>query len=224
MNIAILCDGEFPCNSYPLRKLMDADILICCDNSLLQVINNNLQRVPNYIIGDMDSLSKTLQDKYKEIIIKSNCQETNDQTKAFSFALGLLDSACNNTISFIGATGKREDHTLGNISLLVDYASVGNCIAPFNNTVPANVNIEMITDYGVFKPFFNSFTYHTSIGTQISIFSFDNSLRIKSNGLLYKTDNVVFDLWWKATLNQASSNIITLEFNHPSKILLFENF
>jgi hypothetical protein len=31
---------------------------------------------------------------------------------------------------------------------------------------------------------------------------------------------VVFDNWWKATLNRASADIVTLTFSHPSIALL----
>lgn len=42
-------------------------------------------------------------------------------------------------IDILGATGKREDHTLGNISLLFDYMRQG-------------LDVTMQTDYGSFTP------------------------------------------------------------------------
>ncbi len=224
MNIVILCDGDFPTHGYPLEVLNEADILICCDGSIMQLLDKGVSKLPQYIVGDMDTLSQELKKEYSDIIISSDCQESNDQTKAYSFALGLINIDKDNKISFLGATGKREDHTLGNISLLSDYAVEGSCIPPFNNIVPANLELEMITDYGVFKPYFDTFTAPSLPGKQISIFSFDNSLNIQSKGLLYKTDNVVFDLWWKATLNEAIGESFTLTFSHKSRVLLFYQY
>ena len=224
MKIAILCDGDFPTHSYPIKVLTEADILICCDGSIMQLLNSRISKLPQYIVGDMDTLSLELKNEYSDIIIESNCQESNDQTEAYSFALGLLKNDQQNKISFLGATGRREDHTFGNISLLSDYAVEGACIPPFHSIVPSHLELELITDYGMFKPYFDTFTAPSRIGEQISIFSFDNSLNIKSEGLLYKTDNVVFDLWWKATLNEATEDKFTLTFSHKSRVLVFYKY
>ena len=58
------------------------------------------------------------------------------------------------------------------------------------------------------------------IGRQVSIFSPDNSLKIRSKGLEYPTDEVVFDNWWKGTLNKASQDNVRLEFSHRSMALV----
>ena len=60
-------------------------------------------------------------------------------------------------------------------------------------------------------------------GRQISILTPDNTLRIKSEGLRWKTDDVVFDNWWKATLNIAVQDNIRLEFSHRSLALIMMN-
>jgi thiamine pyrophosphokinase len=57
-------------------------------------------------------------------------------------------------------------------------------------------------------------------GRRVSIFSPDNSLRIHSEGLEWPLDNVVFDNWWKATLNRACDDRVRLEFNHKSIALI----
>ena len=123
--IAILADGTYPRAQYPLEILAQADIVICCDASVEKLKG----REPNFIVGDMDTLSPTLQEKYSDIIHKSSCQETNDLTKSFSFALGLISSAESGEINILGATGCREDHSLGNISLLAEYAKNSERIA-----------------------------------------------------------------------------------------------
>ena len=68
----------------------------------------------------MDSLSSDLALRFADRIYRDEDQETNDLTKAVKW--------CNergyNDIVIIGATGKREDHTIGNISLLAEYAKI----------------------------------------------------------------------------------------------------
>lgn len=218
VSIAILADGSYPTAEYPLQLLRSADYIICCDASVLKL--QGLE--PDYIVGDMDTLSPLHKEKYREIIHSSSCQETNDQTKAFSFALGLVPQGGGADIHILGNTGGREDHTLGNISLLMEYTSnVGKPIAPFNNMMHEGINVDIVTDSGIFTPHYNSFTAPCRPGQQISIITFDNTLRIKSRGLLYPTDNAIFEFWWRGTLNEATGEEFSLEFSHKAPVLLF---
>lgn len=217
-SIVILADGNYPTAEYPLSLLHNADYVVCCDASVLKLSNV----VPNYIVGDMDTLPAQYKELYKDIIIQSDCQETNDQTKAFSFALGLVPDGCNAKIHILGTTGGREDHTLGNISLLMEYTkNVGKEIAPFYNLMQPQIYVDIVTDHGIFTSHFNSFTKKCRPGQQVSIISFDNTLKIKSTGLLYPTDNAIFEFWWSGTLNEASGESFSLEFNHKAPVLLF---
>ena len=83
--------------------------------------------------------------------------------------------------------------------------------------------IEIITDNGSAFAVNDTTEFDCGIGRQISIFSPDNSLRIKSSGLEYPTEDVIFDNWWKATLNKTVQDTVRLEFNHPSMALVFLN-
>lgn len=218
LDIAILADGTYPTAEYPLGLLLAADIVICCDASVLKLKG----RTPHYIVGDMDSLPQEYKETYKDIIRQSSCQETNDQTKAFSFALGLVPFGEEANIHILGNTGGREDHTLGNISLLMEYTkNTGKKIAPFGNMMHKGIYVDIVTDNGIFTPHFNSFTSNSIPGQQISIISFDNTVRIKSTGLKYPTDEATFEFWWSGTLNEATGESFTLEFNHPAPVLLF---
>lgn len=206
MSYVILASGAFPMMGGPLKILMDADILICCDGAVEELIS---RRKPDYIVGDLDSISKTNMMKFARIIRKVSNQETNDLTKAFDLAYNLLKGERNPyTLTILGATGKREDHTIGNISLLLDYGE----------KIP---EVTMVSDYGTFIPIYSSRSFKVAAGRPVSIFSNDITLTITSRGLEYPTENVVFDSWWKATLNKATENEIFLEFNHPSKVLLY---
>ena len=218
LDIAILADGNYPTAEYPLGLLLNADIVVCCDASVLKLTG----RSPHYIVGDMDSLPQEYKEKYKEIIIESSCQETNDQTKAFSFALGLVPAGEEANIHILGNTGGREDHTLGNISLLMEYTkNRGKAIAPFGNMMHEGIYVDIVTDNGIFTPHFNSFTSSSHSGQQVSIISFDNTVRIKSTGLKYPTDDATFEFWWSGTLNEATGESFSLEFTHPAPVLLF---
>ena len=189
--VVIICDGAFPKTEYPRYLIRTADFIICCDGALRKFIRNSKavfgeERLPDKVIGDMDSLSESLKRKYAGIIVQIDEQEHNDQTKAFRWALENLSDI--STITIIGATGQREDHTIGNISLLMEYARTYDLEA-------MDIQLQMITDHAVIFAATDSFGFDCGIGRQISIFSPDNSLRIKSSGLAWKTDDVIFDNW-----------------------------
>lgn len=207
-HIAILAAGDFPSAEAPLNALREADLRICCDSAAEALVAAGME--PDRIVGDLDSLSAYFRTRYADIITHVEEQDDNDLTKAFHLALKLNPAR----ITIVGATGRREDHTLGNISLLLDYAREAAC------------PVEILTDYGRFTTIFNSSTLPSKPGQPVSIFAFDNSLKIKSAGLEYPTDEVRFDSLWKATLNKALSETFTLTLSHPCGVLLFfaDNF
>jgi hypothetical protein len=86
-----------------------------------------------------------------------------------------------------------------------------------------DIIIETVTDEGTIFPINDTIEFECGAGREISIFSPDNSLRIKSDGLEYRTDDVVFDNWWKATLNKACKDRVRLEFSHRSIALVMMN-
>lgn len=212
-SIVILADGLFPESEELIGKLKGADLLICCDGAIEEL--EKIATIPHVIIGDMDSISHRNREKYRSILHIDQDQETNDLTKAVAFAAGHITQ--NNLrenfsikVTILGATGKREDHTIANISLLPQYAQM----IPF-------ADIEILTDFGRLITISDTSTFECPAGSSVSIFAFDSTLKIKSAGLKYPTDNVVFDFWWKATLNVTSSDSFSLEFSHPAKVVLF---
>lgn len=218
-DIVIICDGEFPRTEYPGYLIRSADFIICCDGALKKFMRNSRrifgeERLPDKVIGDMDSLSERTKKKYADIIVRIEEQEHNDQTKAFRWTMDNLHGI--STITIIGATGMREDHTIGNISLLMEYARTYDLEG-------MGIQVQMVTDHGVIFAATDTFEMDCGQGRQVSIISPDNSLRIRSEGLVWKTDDVVFDNWWKATLNKAAQDRVRLEFSHKSIAIIMMN-
>lgn len=216
-SIVIICDGSFPKSEYPRYIIRTADFIICCDGALSKFIKHSerifgTERLPDMVIGDMDTLSAAMQKKYADIIIREDEQEHNDQTKAVRWALNNLTDI--GSIHILGATGGRADHTIGNLSLLMEYTRMFDL---------GDIQIETVTDEGTIFPVTDTIEFDCGAGREISIFSPDSSLRITSEGLAYKTDDVIFDNWWKATLNKASEDKVRLEFNHRSMALIMMN-
>ena len=213
-SVVIIGDGKFPKTEYPRYLIRSADFIICCDGALLKFLRNSKaifaeERLPDLVIGDMDTLSASMQKKYADIIIKENEQDHNDQTKAVRWALANLEGI--EQIHILGGTGGRADHTIGNVSLLMEYTRMFDL---------GDIAIEMVTDEGTIFPINDTIEFECGPGRSISIFSPDNSLRIKSEGLMYPTEDVIFDNWWKATLNKTVQDKVRLELSHRSIALI----
>lgn len=207
MTTVILANGEFPSSDRTAGVLKQADRLICCDGAAERLLASGV--VPDLIVGDMDSLPQEMQQRYAGIIRPDKDQETNDLTKAFKAALEPMPD----TIHILGATGKREDHTMANVSLLADYAE---------RLEGSGCDIDMISESGLFLAFCTKeICFSCPVGVEVSIFAFDNSLRMSCEGLLYNTDKVAFDTLWKATLNRSTAESVSLHLNHPAKVIVF---
>lgn len=215
----IVGNGQFPKKEYPLYLLESADYVVCCDGALDTYLRHfrgrNLRR-PDVVVGDMDSLSEKTAERFRDIAVKIDEQETNDQSKAFHYILEHFPDV--DTVHILGATGKREDHTIGNLSLLMEYAREMrrlNC--------GRTVFVDIVSDWSTAFAITDSCTLDVGEGRSVSIICPDNSLNIKSEGLVWPTDNVVFDNLWQATLNRASADRISLTFSHPSIALIILN-
>ena len=215
----IVGNGQFPKKEYPLYLLESADCVVCCDGALDTYLRHfsgrNLRR-PDVVVGDMDSLSKKTAERFRDIAVKIDEQETNDQSKAFHYILEHFPDV--DTIHILGATGKREDHTIGNLSLLMEYAREMR-----RQDCGRTVFVDIVSDWSTAFAITDSCTLDVGEGRSVSIICPDNSLNIKSEGLIWPTDNVVFDNLWQATLNRASADRISLTFSHPSIALIILN-
>ena len=187
----ILGNGEYPQAQLPLEILDNAGTIVICDGAANSYVPTG--KPFDIIIGDGDSIAQEIQEQYASRIVISSCQETNDQTKAVNY----LASKGINDIAIIGATGKRDDHTLGNISLLIEY---------FNEGISARI----YTDHGIFIPSYGDTTLITHPGQQISIFNF-GCTQLSAQGLQYPIRP--FNSWWQGTLNEATADrcIITAD-------------
>ena len=206
----ILAAGEFPKKPYPLYLLDSADVIVCCDGAAAAFRRHfGDARLPDAVIGDLDSISPSIRRHYADRIVQIEEQDDNDLTKALGHLTehetGLEE------ITILGATGKREDHTIGNLGLLMEYTRMFQL---------GERRVSAVSDFGTAFAITDSCDLHLGEGRRISIFSADNSLRITSAGLEWPLDHVVFDAWWKATLNRTSEPIVSLHFNHPAPVLI----
>ena len=119
-SVVILCDGAFPRKAYPLYLLEHADAVVCCDGAVLKYLRRyGPDRLPDAVVGDMDSLSAAWKERLAPLLVPISEQDDNDMTKAMRFVLEHYPDATE--IHLLGATGLREDHTVANLGLLMEY-------------------------------------------------------------------------------------------------------
>ena len=217
-HIVILAAGDFPTHPIPLRALREADFVVCCDSAYNSIRNEKLGMRNYIVIGDGDSLSEADRNALGDRWIHVAEQDYNDLHKAMHYATTQFiphppsrgdAGGCSYTI--LGATGKREDHTLGNISYLVTFAE----------EYPG-ADIEMLTDHGRFLAFRGERTFESFPGQQVSLFTPDPATAVTSDGLRWPLRDFHARLWWQATLNEALADTFSLSVTGP--VILFQSY
>ena len=184
----MIANGEYPTRKEVLEIIDSAPLTVCCDGAADDFIARG--GVPDIIIGDMDSLSTENKTRYSNIIVHNPDQETNDQTKAVQYLL----SRGITRIAIVGATGKREDHTIANIALTAEYMAMGAEVVSY-------------TDSGCFIPCRDNKTLQCTPNAQVSIFNI-NATALRSEGLDYPIYD--FTALWQGTLNCCRSGEFTI--------------
>ena len=198
----IVAAGDFP--SHPaaygaIERFRDR--IICCDGAADALLRAGF--MPLAVAGDGDSISETARDKVADRLHLESEQETNDLTKAVRYAL----KQGHRRLLIVGATGKREDHTLGNISLLADYMD--------------KATVEMRTDYGIFTPTTGHTSFASYTGQQISVFCVDSEPLTLRN-VRWPLTRQRITRWWQGTLNEALSD--QFEVETEGKVIVFRAY
>ncbi len=177
----IVANGAFPSHEVPLDVLEHAEHVIACDGAIYNVSEADA------VVGDGDSVPEAFRDR----MICLSEQEDNDLTKATRYCL----QQGWKRIAFLGATGGREDHTLGNISLLMRY---------FREMAVESI---LFTDWGYFTPCHGDRVFESRARQQVSLFNFGCS-SLHSKGL--KWDAYAYQELWQGTLNEALGSQFTI--------------
>lgn len=202
----ILADGDYPTHPLPLRILEEAKMLVCCDNAGMEYIKHT-GKTPDAIVGDGDSLPESFKEHYADIWHQVEEQEYNDMSKATRYCI----SKGMRKIAYLGATGKREDHTIGNISLMAYYKT------------ELGIEPTMITDHGTFVAARGRQTFNCMPGQQISIFlipSANSVTFLTSEGLKWPAYD--YKQLWQGTLNEAVGHTFTIDTD-GTYIIFFVN-
>ena len=126
MKIAVLANGAWDLD-WGNQVLREVDFLICADGGANYAALSG--RIPDLLIGDLDSITPEILKQCENagcVIQQFPCQK--DETD-LELALNRAEEQARllgeRDIWLYGATGKRIDHFLGNIALMLAYARKG---------------------------------------------------------------------------------------------------
>ena len=191
----ILAAGDFPKTGGAAWKLLVAAKRIVACDSAADAYRRRFRKWPTVIIGDLDSVrARSVPCR----VIYDADQDTNDLEKALAYC---AKQGWRKPV-IVGATGKREDHTLGNVFRALDYGC------------------EIVTDCGRFIPVCGQAILKVKRGAAVSIFAPDPKTRMTSRGLEWPLDEVRFRNLYCATLNRATGTRIVLTSIHPVTVYI----
>lgn len=202
-NAVILCNGEPPYKSQLTACLKKADMFIAADGGGNTALKFNL--TPDLVIGDLDSFNLDLDPPCP--IIKNLDQNSNDLEKALIYTLNMQID----TVIVFGATGRRADQTVKNLSVLKQ----------FDNQFK---NILFRDKYCDIKLISSPHIEELPLNTSVSLFPLSGRVtNINSSGLKYKLcndtlENGVFD----GSSNETTDSLIRITYN-AGDLLLFIN-
>ena len=196
----ILANGDFPKKGGAAWKLLAAaKRVVCCDGAA-DAYRRHFRRWPDVIIGDLDSIPPHfLLSPFSFLLVRNADQNTNDLEKAMTYC---AKQGWKNPV-IVGATGKREDHTIGNVFRALAYGC------------------EIVTDLGRFVPVCGKAAFKVRKGAAVSVFAPDPKTRMTSKGLEWPLNEVRFRTLYCATLNRATGSRVNLTATHPA-IVYFE--
>ena len=188
----ILANGSFPTHKIPLNELKSSKYIVCCDGAINKLDEAGIE--PFAIVGDLDSLNPEMKWKYRDIIHHFTNQDSNDLTKAINWCLENKFSQ----VIIVGATGQRDDHMIGNVFLLPQYAK--------------KIRVKMLTNYGCFTPLLRSKNFDSYTRQQVSIFSPNTETLISTANLRYALTEQKLELMNQGTLNESMGDSFRIEF------------
>ena len=189
--ILVLCNGAPPSEELLKSHYHSADFFIAADGGGNTALSMKL--TPDVVIGDLDSFDRTTSSDLK--VIHDTDQETNDLEKA----LHLAEAKGGQQIIILGATGRRIDHTLKNISVLKQFNKTFN-------------QLLMSDNFGQTQLLPSTFQQEIPKGTQVSLFPLSGKVSgITTSGLQYPLNNEALE----NGVRDGSSNEV---INNPVKI------
>ncbi len=200
--VIILAAGAFPEHIRPLEALRGAGTLICCDGAADHLLEQ--ARYPDVVVGDLDSISEEARAALKDRLVVLPSQQLNDLEKAIQWAAG--EGA--GEVIVLGATGLRDDHSLGNLLLpLTDFG----------------IGVRLLTDTGQFAVARGKRSFRSFGGQRVALFPQSTSVRLTTDGLAYPLSDARLTALHKGTSNRSLGDSFWVDAKGGA-VLVFQSY
>jgi thiamine pyrophosphokinase len=195
MRAFVLGAGEiFP--SLIEEKAQNGDIVVCADKGYQNAKSLGLH--VNVLVGDFDSLSEKLRTQLADRLHHRPDQDVNDLWKALTLAI----ERGAHEITVLGAFGRREDHSIGNLML---------CATRMND-----VDIHVVGDRGSFDFIDCDSRFESFAEQQVSLFTLSPSTEISTIGLRYEPPQNHLAAMWQGVSNESLGAEFAICTNGPT--------
>jgi thiamine pyrophosphokinase len=181
----IIANGEPPKKQRLLALAKEANIVICADGGANTALKLGI--TPDAIVGDLDSIHAEALVKFRRVPVhEDRGDETTDLEKAILWAI----KAKFVHITVAGATGKRVDHSVGNLGVLAKFYP--------------DAIIRFVDDLGEISYVGHDLTIETNKGAVISLIPLSRCEGIVTEGLRYAMEGESLELG----VREGTSNVV----------------
>jgi thiamine pyrophosphokinase len=181
----IIANGESPKKLRLQSLVREATIVICADGGANIAMKAGI--TPDAIVGDLDSIHAEVLVKFRRVPThEDRDDETTDLEKAIRWAI----KAKIDHITVVGATGKRMDHSVGNLGVMAKY---------FPDAV-----IRFVDDAGEISYIGREITFEAKKGQVVSLIPLSRCEGIITKGLRYVLEGETLELG----VREGTSNVV----------------
>ncbi len=167
----LICNGKQPSRLFARRLARRSHFIVAADGGANGA--RKLGITPDLIIGDLDSVTRATRKFFSStFVIRVVRQDNTDMEKALDY---IVAGSLAHEVMIIGATGRRIDHTLGNLAVLTNYMGRLRTIA--------------CGDGWHAFPVRSGEQVHASVGTTVSLIPFGDCRGVTLKGLKYPLRN-----------------------------------
>lgn len=195
-DVVILAAGDYPAGAVARALLEQAREVICCDGAAEEFCRNGGN--PTAVVGDLDSLSEELRERLSDKLCHRPDQNTNDLWKSLSVAI----ERGARRVTVLGAFGRREDHSIGNLMLLA---------ARMNE-----IEIQMVGERGVFDFIDCDSSFESFTDQQVSLFTLSPATTISTHGLRYEPPCNHLAAMWQGVSNESLGEEFSIRTDGPT--------
>lgn len=162
----IIANGEPPRKQLLVALAKQAQVIVCADGGANAALRFGIQ--PHAIVGDMDSIHAQALVRFRNVtIVEDHDDNTTDLEKAIQWVIRQKIQH----ITVVAATGRRLDHSIGNLGVLVKFHT--------------DAHITMVDDFGELLFVGSELRFEAAKGTTISLIPLTRCEGITTVGLQY---------------------------------------